>query len=139
MSLSEVGYEVPGTRLAAWGERSGARLVAFRTLPDPRPISPAALAEEWAYRYLNSPNYRLVGRGVAATANSEVARVDLVEMPPGGVDDEAGLHRTFLGLPTRGGTYWLLWVYPEKQSAVVSQTITTFLKSWRSPAELETT
>jgi hypothetical protein len=133
---------VPGTPLAAWSSLSGAWLVAFRTLPDPRPATAKDLAAEWADRHRNLAGYSVRSAGAVEAGGVAIARVDLayspVETESAGVEgkSESGgteMHRTYLGIPARAATYWLLWSYPEEQRTAVEDTIAAFLEAWSPP------
>jgi len=129
---------VPGTKLAAWNDQAGHRLVVFRTLPDPRPKGASSLAAEWAIRHQNQPGNQVIRSGTTTAENAEFALLEVAQKNQGAglaASDTGDLRRIYIGLQDQKATYWLLFFCPEGQAEELKPIVDQFLKSWTARRE----
>ncbi len=125
---------VPGKRIDSWTDGQGGWLIAFRTLPDPRPTGVSSLAAEWAARHANQAGTQVMQHGEVRVGTLDLARIDIATNKE--TSEKVDTHRTYFGLPMSTGTFWLLWVYPGQRQQVVEKIISSFLRAWNPPSIL---
>lgn len=136
------GQPVPGVPLAAWTGPQGARLVVYRTLPNPGG-TPASAAKELATRLANLPELKVLSQRVESYGGYEAGRVEAVApgsgsaLAPSGTGTPVSLDDQKL-VPTRlvsvafvrpGGTLWATWYYPDAAHDVLGPQVEATLRS----------
>ncbi len=135
---TDVYLPVPGAPIAAWSDTSqGNGLIAFQTLPDPRPQGATALAGEWGFRHENQPGTHVIKSGTVNAAETPLARIELTQELGAGKEplSNNSRRRVYLGMPAKNATYWLMFHCPEAQAEALEPIIEDFLKKWNPPHE----